>query len=1076
MPPKQQRNFNAPRYAIAMHNVTAADTSFDPEDTYATDHPALYSQTCIAIPGAGCAESAMRLAIAVDEMNAIHNSPADELINNAPPLNTRFVTPHGQDAPTLPTFLNRLTHIRSARSERTNLSYFPVYAVLPDGSLVNTNPGRPFTDTGGYAILFAPECNYDLTPQYLATLQPGTAPIAHRLGHFTFAHIGEQRHTLDVPAVIHSDLPFPTTTLTRAQLTGFPVNHAPPENIFWRAVVTPSNQAVFSEAYAAGNACACPFGTICKHERAFRAMNPSAIDIVLYNNLCIDGGYRGQVERANTDIGHTVTFGPDSQVFVRTPEGLCSRHSGLWGAPLITRHGFLACKDWTVQSAAHPSRCVYIAPYFLKITYAGVCRRGPLAFIKETFLRKRVFRHFKIQPGERAFGDVTGAVLANLPNLPEVNSRLATLQTITPADALDRLRRACNESRWSRQVTPEEVSAWLSTVANSKGFMPSVPAIPSDHCLTCLQKAKTYRSECKSCRRQRVSIPPVLVVPDTVVAHIGRVGLFSTLFDPPRASLKPGVTIKYRGKSLDVSDPHKLFDFFLSFPMDTTCRGWNSGPTFCGKTLNCFPRGEHVGAIAFAIRLATERAHIAQPRPFHLMFQAVLPYITALEQEDEELFLSHFSNEKLRIMLQAKFNIADGRDKPLPIKRGLPRCQMKGFAKAEKAFFYQYEKECYQLKRPQKPRFICCPPPEFLFKIGQFTHAQLKWMKRTFTANTHLFYAGCASPTDLNEWLNLTLNEISEPLSLCDDISACDSNHSAYSFDFHKRVRHTQFRNLDPLIEQLFVAEEHIDVRIGSYSVSVDDVNASGVADTSYKNGLLCLLARVFAIAHALYDLNTKSDEVCLSLFCRVISQVFTSAAGDDGITRMTRNIDGVDITDPEPTRRYSEWWSYVGFNVKVAFYPEHRWRLATYLGMRPVYSGFDYQWAPEPARRLTRLFWQIDNPMHHITWGRGCAWQNLQQSRHLPILSHICLWYLDKTVNLAVEGLGPAFEGRPWSPFNDYVTTGYYNSRACEEFCVDYGVTLGDIDFFVSLLSNVHTPFVNFTCPVLRAIMREES
>ncbi len=159
------------------------------------------------------------------------------------------------------------------------------------------------------------------------------------------------------------------------------------------------------------------------------------------------------------------------------------------------------------------------------------------------------------------------------------------------------------------------------------------------------------------------------------------------------------------------------------------------------------------------------------------------------------------------------------------------------------------------------------------------------------------------------------------------------------------------------------------------------------------------------------------------------------------------------------------------GFSVKVALIPPNRWRMATYLAMRPVWGGKRYEWAPEPARRLKSMFWQIDNSMHPTAWARGVATQVYQQGQHCPVLSDICAWYLKVTSGPIVEP-----ERKDYSPFQGYITSGRQNKRAEQEFMLDYHLEPSDLAFFRSLLSQVHTPYVNITCQAVRRVMLEES
>ena len=53
-------------------------------------------------------------------------------------------------------------------------------------------------------------------------------------------------------------------------------------------------------------------------------------------------------------------------------------------------------------------------------------------------------------------------------------------------------------------------------------------------------------------------------------------------------------------------------------------------------------------------------------------------------------------------------------------------------------------------KVTQKPRFICAPEAIVLYLLGRYTHAQTKWLASRFGPQAEMFYAGCASPAELN--------------------------------------------------------------------------------------------------------------------------------------------------------------------------------------------------------------------------------------------------------------------------------------------------------------------------------------
>lgn len=270
----------------------------------------------------------------------------------------------------------------------------------------------------------------------------------------------------------------------------------------------------------------------------------------------------------------------------------------------------------------------------------------------------------------------------------------------------------------------------------------------------------------------------------------------------------------------------------------------------------------------------------------------------------------------------------------------------------------------------------------------------------------------------------------------------------------------------------MYDGEQKLKIRVGQYTFEVEDVNASGVSDTSYKNSLLCLVIRAFAIVHALVDLMTLTQDQAAQWVNAVVRQCCMAASGDDGLVRLPEVINGVHIRKFSMAR-YQAAWAMAGFGIKVHLVPPTRWRMATFLAMRPVWAGQRYEWAPEPARRMRGMFWQIDNSQHPMAWGRGIATQVLQQARALPVLSDVCEWYLRNTrgpVSTNVEATNR------YSPFYGSVMSGGKTERSIAEFCLDYRVTVDDLKVFQNVLDMTADVLVNIDCFVLHRIYAEES
>lgn len=689
--------------------------------------------------------------------------------------------------------------------------------------------------------------------------------------------------------------------------------------------------------------------------------------------------------------------------------------------------------------------------------------------------RRHYFHFVETVPAQLEFCHL-GPTLQTMPRREEFLARMAMRQreNITPELVIDLLRRHANATNYAFNPSPVDVELLIQSIVQTPGKAPQ-PAMPRPgYCITCNEKRQLYRQECRICKHARRHYMPIYMPIDCSYCRIGRVGLWSEDFVPPPFTLKDDVKLKNLFTREQVTCPSQSYIMkqVKADPWVCTSRGFNAGPAFLAQRPKLFPDGQSVALLAFCVRLGVSREHQSDSTAWLWMAEFFYPKVYRLDYESDELFLSHFHGKKLALMLEAAatINAGDMTWSSYPLEA----VRMGGFRKTEKSYARTHLGGLDFESRPTlKPRFICAPKPEFNYFVGPHTHAQLKWLAKKFHSRSHMFYAGCASPADLNDWLNWTLEELPDPVTLTDDIVAIDSNHSHESFQFSQGVFDLQFPTPPPNVRELIESEQYIRVRFGKWVAEVIDVNASGVPDTSWKNGVICLPARVLAIAFAVADLDNMSSAQRKMIILLVLSSIFTSAAGDDGLTRMPRHLNGVDVLSPAFSARYQSFWRRLGFSVKVAFYPEQRWRLATYLAARPVWAGTRYEWAPEPARRLRGAFWLYDQSIHPTAWARGIATQLLQQGAHQPVISAVSAWYLSVTSGPTAS---VAISDNPMSPWHDYQTSGVQNDRADREFCVDYSVSLDALDSFRRTLFSQLDPLITINHFVIERVYNEES
>lgn len=1023
-------------------------------DQVAHSYAPLADYGCISIKGVSCAESALMLARAqvwLDNTRDIHkNKPAFDGLQ------------HGASAGlTVGQMVRRLQRARCNR--------FPLY-MFQNGEFVLQH-GFPREDH--WAVVFIP-----------ADVNAGF-PVAH----WTYATVLPTEEPEVVPivgaVVIYTSFPLDDARL----------------HIYWRARVMPENRAEYEAFQTRGRACDCDWHIACQHENAFlaQANYPGATHrLTLEEEVVVEGTKRAQVAASVQGSSIVVRMGAEGRIETVTSSGhsykqLRCHHSeslaihGAWQRFKRTfRNNKLA--DYRLLDRVDVSpfslNVLEYADYNESISYAwyhkcAAVGTSIVAPVLGVVGRAQYVAQVTSVEGQRAWAADQDLTLT-LPRRRELLLRLSLRTELTRDNVMDTVRRMAAEEGWIADVGRAEFQDWLNRVTEV-GKATMIPSLPPDACWNCLKKRKTYRHVCAECRKNNRAIPrePVCCM-DVLVVHVGVRPLWSKSFKPPTFLLKSDVSIYDRiakrslvkkgvGMAID-----SLFSYFRKFYGERSQRGQLTGPMFLGLEPTCFPRGEGVAATAFAIRLGSARAHIAVRWFYDLAYDYVEGRLDVIEPETWKEFISHFTGDKRDKMEEARRDELDGwSERPRSVPGGfeLP-VRMTGFAKAEKSSSYNFVPDgALDPKPTEKPRFICSPNPIVLARLGRYTHAQTKWLSKKFDKRSHLFYAGCAQPEDLHDWLNWTLSEIPEPYSLVDDISAMDSNHSSESFRYHRKIRAKQFPHIEQWISLAFDGEERFSVRVGRFTMSVNYVNASGVSDTSYKNSMICLIVRLLAVAHGFRDLRSIPPSDVMAYVRRVELSIYLSASGDDGLTRLPDKVDGIPIADFSMTR-YREAWSWAGFGIKANIVPPNRWRMATYLAMRPVWVGSRYEWAPEPARRLKHMFWQFDNGMHPVAWARGVASQVLEQGRAVPVLSHVMRWFLRTT-------RGPVAKVdviHRYSAFYGSRLSGDYNERAEAEFCLDYRVTKMDLGILERALASTSDHLVNFDTHALRRVFAEES
>lgn len=1065
---------------LAFNTLTTAAAAgtplFDPVDHVVETHPLLANRGFTAYnpvgaaPFISCADSALMLA------RAAHWEDEKKKKETLPPLE-----------PFKCAFLGGATVLQMERQLwRYGMRDFPVYEYNDDEDddaiLFELIGGKPRKDE--QAILFIP---------------------AHAMGggvaHWTFGQIVHEDSLPVWPVRVEYVVVYTSAIITDTLA-------------YWRAEVNPQNIRQYEAAKSIGRACDCSWDLQCRHE------------VDWLNNR---HGLGMPTMRVSLDGGRHVLGTRYGIITGATDKNVALRRVGESGLRITTRNGHSQEFKYMVEDLSvlvnaritgptrwaanndivttHDRTDTVIHPYSVIIKdfedEDELVKLSPRRGARRTFqyfnglLLNAMSNHDMIDISTNVVTDLHVLeptfdwasdvdLKLKFPRKHELLARLALRTELNETNVLDTLRQMCAQENWSVSVTRDEVQTWVKRVVTSVGKMILIRPIEAPRgnvCWNCFVAKKTKYHMCRECRKVAMSVAPEpLLIMDSMVTYVGYRPIWSSDFKLPEMELKKDVLIedlylkKYLYRKDDYMTVPQLIANFRKHMGDLSCRGYLRGPMYLGMEPKCFPRGCGTAALAFLVRLGAKRVHQAQTWFFDLCYEWLLSRhkLMQVDPESWELFISHFSGEKRRKNEEARQEELDGWAPQL--KKGELYVGMKGFAKAEKSYNFKYEPvPILKYKTEEKPRFICSPAPMILSRLGRWTHAQTKWLAHEFTCNDHLYYAGCSKPEELHSWLNMTLGQIPDPYTLVDDITAMDSNHSPESFAFHARIREHQFPYISAWIHAAYKGEEQIKVRVGNFSMEVNSVNASGVSDTSYKNSMLCLPVRLLALVHAYLDITHMSEHNVLKKMTEVEQQIYMSVSGDDGLVRLPDMVSGVKTLDFS-MERYKEAWAWSGFDIKVDLIPPNRWRMATFLAMRPVWAGNRYEWAPEPARRMRGMFWQLDNTCHPTAWARGIAIQVRQQSRALPVLRDICDWFLANTSGPAIAADTSCSATNIYSPFYGSEMSGDINERSISEFCLDYRVDVGDYERFKKMLSSTTAVLVNLDAFILHRIFAEES
>lgn len=672
--------------------------------------------------------------------------------------------------------------------------------------------------------------------------------------------------------------------------------------------------------------------------------------------------------------------------------------------------------------------------------------------------------------------------LRSMPFANDLANKLAT-HNRSRAVTLAALRRAVMATRNEHLLVPSEVDLWLETVCREPAEV-RCPAIPLGHCSLCFQKKKLRHCLCVDCSRRPKPLPMSI---DCVMV-VGMLPIWTCdPLIPLDVGFRPHVIAHYKGCTIkSTTDAMSIYQTWTPPP---AVHGRLAGPMYLGYVVNCFPRGIETTIVAFAIRLGIPPANTPDPALWthfdyiaHVIFADWDAVYNEEDHDYEQLdfwtpqdVLDHQRDARKRLKLALAYAEID-QGLMIPHERF---STFGAFPKLEKHVCTEFD-PTYGVHVPKTklaPRLINSPHPHVNAVMSQFTLPLIKWLKRTCNEDSNMFYAGCSKPPEINKFYNRASRYHRHMLE--DDVSMMDGSQHEFSQRFQHRLIRRLFafigflRIIDPTLYRICMVR----IRQSGFRAFVQWINASGVPLTSFLNSVTTMIVRMYALVYAYTGIDDVRNVMFRHHLLRLIRLVFMAVAGDDGLLFLPAEYHGTVTFSPEFMERYIQGWQRAGFDVgpsKIRTFTPANWRLATFLAMRPVWSGAQYELGVEINRRLKTMFWILDKSIHPFSWGRGVATALLASSRHVPVIADICHWYLARTVGAVATIHKPLDDigfTNPYSTVYGYSVVGHMNNRGVREFLDDYHLTEDDYASFLRYLWNLDNVLVNLDHPVLRTI-----
>lgn len=636
-------------------------------------------------------------------------------------------------------------------------------------------------------------------------------------------------------------------------------------------------------------------------------------------------------------------------------------------------------------------------------------------------------------------------------------------------------RRLYSEMNFPPNVNVESVTDWLATIEE-----PIQAIVPNQHlhvgCLNCAGTVAVKRRICRSCRTT-LKFPFYHQPIAEAVVFVGLRPL--KCCDPlPKQhyTFSNNATVTFRG--MLVTNTQVALQIYHQHKPPPRGYGHSCGPIICCLEPSVFPPGDGTALVAMAFRMAIDPPFTPNPAIWDAAFsllRLIFPgFLTgSLDVWSHQQVIQHIKDPDKRLKYESGLNDYEISN---PRKgRYLFGC----FAKLEKACTHTIDSSITLVSKSKAiPRLINSPKPIVNVLQSPCTLPFYKHLSYYFyNAQPNIFSASGRSPSEINDWFNEAWS-----FSLCiieDDVSFMDLSQSEDSLNFVVRLFDYFFSDQE-LFMHCLRTTTRLRIRTSSIVADLGVHNASGVPTTTISNTIVCIMARVCALAFTIIKqpLNLTNILHYAEIINNVvIPNIRMAVAGDDGYLLVSPTA-FPNYRTPQFLQEYSDGFASFGLDVglsKIRTFSEANWRLSTFLALRPYRTTTSYQLGPEIARRLTTAFWKLESPMHPVAWMRANAQALILSSGHVPILSDVCKFVL-RTTHGCPDCAGPTIEdSNPYSISYKWTFQGEPSPLALCDMMADYGFDYDCYADFIKTLDGLSTPFVNLHHPIFNYIFAQQ-